>query len=244
MSVSVTNLASGQKRPDEPSLISLVATLLVAGFLSGLIIAVAYAWTLPLIRANEVAALQRAVFKVLPGTERIAPLWYRDGKLVAAAEGAKDPPDLYAGYTQAGAFVGYAIPSSGAGFQDTIKLLFGYDPSLKQVVGMEILDSRETPGLGDKIYKDPKFQQNFKALAVEPEIELVKDTPNSDNQVDAITGATISSRAVVRIVNDGLEMGRKLTAQDAPPAPTGPTEGELPPGGPVGEPRSGAEVEQ
>ena len=68
---------------------------------------------------------------------------------------------------------------------------------------MEVLESRETPGLGDKIYKDMDFVGEFKSLAVEPEIVAVKKgTKTSPNQVDAITGATISSKAIVRIINE------------------------------------------
>ena len=100
-------------------------------------------------------------------------------------------------------FIGYAIPGAGPGFQDTIKLLYGYRPESKKVVGMEVLESRETPGLGDKIYKDLAFVGAFADLPIEPIIEVVKKGRKvSDNQVDAITGATISSRAVVKIIND------------------------------------------
>jgi len=67
-----------------------------------------------------------------------------------------------------------------------------------------ILESRETPGLGDKIYKDADFVANFRSLSVEPEILAVKKgTKSAANEVDAITGATISSKAVVRIINEG-----------------------------------------
>jgi Na+-translocating ferredoxin:NAD+ oxidoreductase RnfG subunit len=68
--------------------------------------------------------------------------------------------------------------------------------------------SRETPGLGDKIYKDPKFVAEFHGLAVEPAIKLIKGHGEAANEVDAITGATISSKAVVRIVNQAARFGR------------------------------------
>jgi electron transport complex protein RnfG len=95
------------------------------------------------------------------------------------------------------------MPGAGPGFQDTIALLYGYRPGEKIVVGMEILESRETPGLGDKIYKDKEFVAEFSALSVEPEIVSVKKgTGSQPNEVDSITGATISSKAVVRIINE------------------------------------------
>jgi len=75
---------------------------------------------------------------------------------------------------------------------------------------MEILDSRETPGLGDKIYKDADFVANFDDLAVDPVIKAVKKGLKlAPNEIDAITGATISSKAVVRIINEGRERWEK-----------------------------------
>jgi electron transport complex protein RnfG len=115
-----------------------------------------------------------------------------------------EEPQVYAGYRD-DALVGYAIAGEGAGFQDTIRLLFGYEPHGRRVIGLAILESRETPGLGDRIYKDPVFVAAFEDLAVEPTIELVQDGAQAPHQVDAISGATISSRAVVRIINDARE---------------------------------------
>ena len=67
---------------------------------------------------------------------------------------------------------------------------------------MEILESRETPGLGDKIYKDAEFVANFYSLSIDPEITVVKKgMKEAPNEIDAITGATISAKAVARIIN-------------------------------------------
>ena len=77
---------------------------------------------------------------------------------------------MFAAYGADGRFIGYAIPGEAAGFQDTIKLLLGFDPARRRVVGMQVLESRETPGLGDKIYKDASFVANFADLAVEDQL--------------------------------------------------------------------------
>lgn len=190
-----------------PEGVRLVLALTLAGLGSGLAIVGAYEATLPAIRANQAAALERAVFDVLPGAERMERLEWRDGALVPAGDGgaAAAVPGggdaVYAGYGAGGERIGYAVPGQGAGFQDTVKLLLGYQPERRRIVGLAILESRETPGLGDRIYKDPAFGAEFADLAVEPRVELVKDGGEAPNQVDAITGATISSRAVVDIVN-------------------------------------------
>lgn len=107
----------------------------------------------------------------------------------------------FAAFDESGAFIGFAFEAEGGGFQDVIRLLYGFDPRARRIVGMRILESRETPGLGDKIYKDPKFVHGFDALAVDPTIVLVKGPgAGNPNEVHAITGATISSRAVVEIL--------------------------------------------
>mgnify|MGYP001547783387 FL=1 len=223
---------SAQATTAPPSSLRLVMTLAIAGLLSGIAIIGIYETTLPTITANKARELSEAVLKVLPGVTRMQALVYRDGELVVVATPEKDEPVIYGGHDEQGAFVGYAVPAAGPGFQDTIALLYGYMPDDRQVVGMEILESRETPGLGDKIYKDADFVAEFSALLVDPEIVAVKKgTKTGPNQVDAITGATISAKAVVRIINEAhTEWSDKLPEPGSEPrleAPDSPaTEGE------------------
>ena len=176
---------------------------MIAGLVSGIAIIGIYESTLPTITANKARELRAAVFKVLPGVAQMQPLVYRDSKLVVVEAADKDEPVIYGGYDDQGEFVGYAMPAAGPGFQDTIAILYGYKPEQRMVVGMEVLESRETPGLGDKIYKDLEFVAGFSALSIEPEIVAVKKgTKSQPNEIDAITGATISAKAIVRIINE------------------------------------------
>jgi electron transport complex protein RnfG len=201
--------------PETPRL---VVTLTVAGLLSGFAIVGAYRLTLPTIQENQAEALRRAVFEVVPGAERLERLVVQDGALAPAGDAPADEPSVYAGYTADGRFLGYAVPAAGPGFQDTIRLIYGYDPERDRIVGMQVLESRETPGLGDRIYKDQHFVDQFRDLAVTPRVELVKEEPTAPNQVDAITGATISSTAVVKIVNAGnQEWLERLESSPVPP---------------------------
>ncbi len=191
------------KETSSPSSLRLVLTLAIAGLVSGMAIIGIYEATLPTITENKARELREAVFKVLPGVSQMQALVYRDGELIVVEAPDKDEPVIYGGYDEQGDFVGYAMPAAGPGFQDTIGILYGYKPAEKIVVGMEVLESRETPGLGDKIYKDAVFVGGFSALSVEPEIVAVKKgTKSQPNEIDAITGATISSKAVVRIINE------------------------------------------
>jgi electron transport complex protein RnfG len=177
----------------EPSVFKLIFTLTIAGLLSGLAIVSIYQFTLPIITAYKIKVLQEAVFKVLPGTTNFEKL-------------QDNEKTIYVGYDNKATLIGYAIPAEGAGYQDTIRLIYGYEPNKRLIIGMEILDSKETPGLGDRIYKDADFRANFKELSVETKLVLVKKgNKHAPNEVDAISGATISSKAVVRILNNANE---------------------------------------
>ena len=183
----------------------MMVTLGIAGLCSGLAIVGIFLVTQPMIERNRAEALEAAIYRVLEGAKTRVAYVLRDGKLTRFASPDNSLPKeeaVYAGYDKAGALVGFAVPAEGAGFQDTIKLLYGYNVKRKRVVGMEVLESRETPGLGDKIIKDADFVGEFRDLAVKPEIVAVKGGSSRANEVDAISGATISSKAVVRIINE------------------------------------------
>ncbi len=194
----------------DPSSGRLIATLGIAGFFSGLLLVGVYLFTLPLIEANKAAALERAIYKVLPGCTNFKTLVLMEGKLdtlkeVNATTGSEAPKSIYAGYDEAGTLLGFAIPSDEPGFQDVIGGIFGYQPENKMIVGFEVLESTETPGLGDKIIKDQAFTVQFEALSVEPEIVSVKKGEKKNpNEVEAITGATISSKTVVKLLQKGI----------------------------------------
>jgi electron transport complex protein RnfG len=210
-------ISAGRK---EPSSVRLAGTLVVAGMLSGLALAGVYQITAPRIEANKARALREGVFKVVPGSSAIQRLVLRDGQLVVVTENAgQGEPAVHAAYDEKGRFLGWAISGEGSGFQDTIGVLYGYDPTRRVVTGMHILESRETPGLGDKIYKDADFVANFDGLAIEPSIEVVKGGRDAENEVDAITGATISSKAVVKIINNANERWIGLLPDQPPPKP-------------------------
>ena len=185
--------------------IRLIATLGIAGLVSGLVLVVAYLATQPIILRNQAAALEAAIYRVVPGSTTRKAFLVEDGKLVPeqAQPGANQPDNVvYGAYDSSGKLLGYAIPGEGPGFQDTITLIYGYDPHDKKIIGLEILESRETPGLGDKILKDEQFHENFDALSVQPQVVAVKHgTKTAPNEVDSISGATISSKAVVSIID-------------------------------------------
>ena len=201
----------------EPSSFKLISALGIAGLFAGIILVGTYIYTNPLIQANKKAATKRAIFKVLPECQSFTTLTLADGQLVEKIEEEdnKEEADknellIYAGYNASKELIGFAIPGSEPGFQDIIASIFGYDGAKKVIIGFEVLESKETPGLGDKIFKDADFQTNFTSLTIDPEIVSVKKGEKQNpNEVEAITGATISSKAVVKLLNNTMDIWQK-----------------------------------
>ena len=190
----------------EASSLRLVGTLAVAGALAGLAIVLVFQWANPRIEAWRAEVLAAAVTEVLAGADRYETVFLEEGSLTAAPVGDTTGLDrVYVGYDDGGAPVGVAMVGAAAGFQDIIRVIFGYDPANGDVIGMRVLESKETPGLGDKIEKDSSFVAEF--LQVAAPLVGVKEGRESgaDTEVIMITGATISSRAIVDIINARLD---------------------------------------
>jgi electron transport complex protein RnfG len=217
--------AEGTGRP-EASAFRLLMTLGVAGALSGALLVFVFLWSQPKILAYRAMVLAEAVTEVLKGPASFESLFFLDGELMAEVPAGVDTLDLdkvFLGYDEGGNPVGFAVEAEGFGFQDIIGLIFGYSAETGQILGMKVLRHLETPGLGDKIVKDMAFVGEFDG--VEAPVEGVKPDRNTGDpaQVDMITGATISSKAVIKIINERLdEVGSTLEAYEpAGRAPTG-----------------------
>ena len=184
----------------------LILTLALAGALAGLLIVGVFEWAQPQILEYRARILTDNIREVLGEPERVQTLFVQGGRLTEEPPAGADTvtaDKVYLGYDGAGRPIGYAIVGAEPGFQDVIQLIFGYDPETGEVLGMRVLESKETPGLGDKIFKDLAFVAEFDG--VRAPIAGVKDATGAENEVDMITGATISSRAVIDIINHRLE---------------------------------------
>ena len=186
----------------------LIATLGLFGAIAGLLIVVAFEWAQPRILADKAAVLQAAVNEVLGVPDKTVTLFVVDGALTETAPTGVDTTKLervFAGYDVNGQRVGYAITDSAPGFADVVVVIFGYDARSKQLLGMKVIENKETPGLGDKIVKDTGFVNEFKAAATPLRGVKIGAGKGAKNEIDMITGATISSRVVIKIINDKLE---------------------------------------
>lgn len=191
----------------------LIATMAAAGAIAGLLIIVVFQATLPAILANRAARLDAALASVVPGLARYETLYLFGGALTATLPPDADPrkaEKIYAAFDVSGRRVGFAIPASEPGFQDAIDILFGFDPAKPGTLGLVVLGTKETPGLGDKILSDG-FRDQFKDAAT-PINGVKAGASQKPGDVDMITGATISSRTVIRAINKAVEKWSPLIA--------------------------------
>ncbi len=116
---------------------------------------------------------------------------------------------IYKLFDQNESLIAYAFIASGQGYQGKIKMLVVAEASLNRLVGIEVVESLETPGLGAKIQED-FFKQQFANLSLKGEIVCRKGVLDGPGQIKAITGATVSSQAVVNILNQRLKQIREV----------------------------------
>lgn len=200
----------------EASSFKMLRAMVGIGLGCALAIVLTFQGTLPRVERLKAEALEKAIFKVVPGM--VSKKTYqldKSNNLVEVTGKVKDGQLIHAGYDKEGKLVGFAVEASGMGFADVLRILYGYDPEKQAVVGFYVLESKETPGLGDKIEKDANFLANFEAL----DVALTEDLSTTKNmvvtvksgakknpwEVDGITGATISSRAIGNIIGTSTQ---------------------------------------
>ena len=173
---------------------------------------------------NKARFLSNAVAQVLPAARSTVEVSLdSNGALVAATKPANLP--VFLGYGENGELVGAVITAQGMGYADNITVLYSYSFDLEAIVGFKVLESKETPGLGDKVEIEPHFLANFEALdarldgdgaALVNAIVTVKQGEKTEPwQLDGITGATITSDAIGVILNQGSSYWLPALERDA-----------------------------
>ncbi|MGB3052441.1 MAG: FMN-binding protein [Polyangiales bacterium] len=195
-----------------PSIWHMYRAMVGVGVFCGLLIVSVFQVTLPVIERNKAEALQKAIFHVLPNasTSTTYRLDEAGGFKLLEGDGAGEQL-VYAGYDDAQQLVGLAVEAQGMGYQDVIALIYGYSFADEAIIGIQVLESKETPGLGDKIESDPAFLENFKSLDVSvrgdgsalanPIVPVKHGEKTKPWEVDGITGATISSMAIADLLD-------------------------------------------
>ncbi len=110
---------------------------------------------------------------------------------------------VYDALDKTGTVAGHVVKATGQGYADKIELLLGLDPDGKTITGLFILDQKETPGLGNKIVEDA-WRNQYVGKSSDSSLVVIKGKSVNDNEIDSVSGATISSRAVTDIVNSTI----------------------------------------
>ncbi|MGI6123430.1 MAG: RnfABCDGE type electron transport complex subunit G [Acetivibrionales bacterium] len=107
-----------------------------------------------------------------------------------------------------GKSIGYVVAVSSSGYGGKIKMLVGIDNDFN-IKGVSLISHKETPGLGAKA-SEPNFTDQFLGKAPEKTFNVVKRVPNDENEIQAITAATVSSKAVTRGIDDAVALIRSM----------------------------------
>ena len=110
---------------------------------------------------------------------------------------------VYRVFAADGSHRGWVLPGAGQGFADRIDLLVGLSADGSTITGLYVLAQKETPGLGDYITGE-EFRRRFRGRPAGEPLVVVKSDPQAENEIRALSGATISSESVATIVNAAL----------------------------------------
>jgi len=184
--------------------------LIVASFFFGLLIAVTNAALSPKIEQNKINKRNRLVGALLPEAKNFV----LDTEIeIESIRGKKEKVEVYRAMSEAGECVGWSFNAAGSGFADKIELVVAVDKDFEKLAGFDVLSSNETPGFGDKIKEDYLREQFVGAPAGELKFVTTGDVREIDSEIVGITGATVSSEAVVEIINSFLTQIKKQMQQ-------------------------------
>ncbi len=181
--------------------------LIVAALLFGVLLAGAQTGLNPRIKANEEKKLSDSMKMLITDANHFE-LVAEDVEIPTGKKVVLS--DVYRGVTQSGDIAGYAFIAEGAGFADKIRLVIATDVGFTRYMGYKVMFSNETPGFGDKVKNDFYSQQYVGAPIQRLELAKAGDNLVIDQRIVAISGATVSSDAVIKIFNT---FGRKIKSQ-------------------------------
>ncbi|MGQ9559810.1 MAG: FMN-binding protein [Candidatus Oleimicrobiaceae bacterium] len=202
--------------------VQMVLVLVISAAVSATMLGWVYNFTRPTVQMNREKKLKRTVLEVfgIPYAEdSLLEVFANSVEVVQRSEGT-----YYRAYEMRGGskvYTGLAVELSGPGFWAPIRVILALEQDLETVRGLRVVDQAETPGLGGRMV-EPWFQEQFKGKKVKPVLRIVYGTRASGpNEVDAITGATETSKALDRIINRGLrsflvELGHASGAGEQP----------------------------
>lgn len=178
--------------------IKLVATLGLVAAISGGVLGVFYHYTMPIVEARQMVDMVEKGFKgVLPEAHDFAPI--EEGEMPAGVT------QVYEGLDEQGDRMGIVFEAVGDGYVGPITVAVGVDVATETVVGVKVLSQTESPGMGEKIEED-EFLDQFQGKSLGDPFAVGQD-------VDGITGSTVSAKAVADLVGDKARLVLECTGQ-------------------------------
>lgn len=159
-------------------------------------------------QAKRAVMPQAASFEDLPA-DRVAAILSG----VPAGDYLSTIQQAYLARDSAGAYIGCVLRAKSRGYDASgVKMTIGIGAD-GSIVDIKVVEQAETPGLGTTVL-DPAgpYMSQYRGLKPTAAINLVKASAAGPNDVQAVSGATITSRAIARAVEDGLEFSRALLA--------------------------------
>jgi electron transport complex protein RnfG len=187
--------------------IELPLKLFLITFILGLILGVTYMYTKEPIAEQRAAQLRASRQEAFPGAE-FEEMPMEEWQNFISADGAQIKEVFIA--TRQGEFSGYVVSVISKGYGGDMEIIVGVGAD-KHIMGLVVADHNETAGLGANAAKD-YFTDQFDGKLTPV---LSKDEPNSDQAIDALTGATITSRAVTEGVDAVVELIENLMEVNA-----------------------------
>lgn len=184
-------------------ILKLGVTLFAICEVAALVLGVTNNITAPVIEERNIQASNEARKIVLSEADEFKELDGMNSDIVLEVyEGIKD-----------GQVIGYTIKTSSKGYGGAIELMVGISKDGK-ITGVEIGNHSETPGLGSKA-TEPMFKNQYVDKDVLNSLLVVKGSTNNDNEISAISGATITSNGVTNGVNAAMKIyNEKLSGND------------------------------
>jgi electron transport complex protein RnfG len=175
--------------------IVIVGKLVLIAAVAATLLGITYVPTQEQLKENIAKAREQILLEVMPLAADFEPVY---GDTVINEDGDKEIL-YYLAKDGSGNLIGYAFFKQQPGQQDIIEVAGGVTSDFGQITGMSVLSHAETPGLGAKII-EPAFKQQFNSIPLS-QLQL----SSSGGSIDSITGATISSQAVIDALSSKVE---------------------------------------
>jgi len=177
-------------------ILMIVFVLVLGSILTAALVAVNYVTT-PVIEKNEEIATKSSILEALS-------ISFDPGEVEQVFENNVEQRERNGTTYYVSEDGDIAFPYSGSGLWGLIEGIIAIQPNFETLAGITISRQEETPGLGSRI-TEPQYLAQFQGKRFTEELKLVQPGRSSaDNEVDSITGATMTTDAFVKILNDNI----------------------------------------